>query len=73
MKNWGNIFNIESKDGTWEITHHEEDNILSFQFWNYENQGTEGEKLKNKKYMFLTYEQANSLIDFIEEVKKRVE
>lgn len=70
MKKWENVFNAESVDGTWEITHHEEDKTVHLLFWDYKHQNTEDEILVNKTITVLTYEQFDSLLGFMNRMNK---
>ncbi len=68
MNKWEKIVNCESADGTWEITHYEENEVVELIFWDCENQGTKNENLRNKTVLRLTYEQADSLVKFLEKI-----
>jgi hypothetical protein len=72
---WKEIFNSESNDGTWEIIHFDEpdqERDLRLLFFNYANQGTESEYLKEKIELNLTEEQFESLLKFCKKLNKKI-
>lgn len=73
MKNfWQTVYNSESNDGTWEITVDPETKTVKFQFWDYEDQGTNYETLKKRVDFILSYDQYQSLLDFSARMNRRV-
>jgi len=71
-KFWETTWNWESEDGTWEILVYEETKTVNLEFWDYQDQGSGEEMLKNKATLILTFEQYQSLLEFSNKMNKIV-
>lgn len=70
MKKWENNRNVESEDGTWEITNWKEHEIVELQFWDYSSQNTPNEELEERTHLYLRYDQFKSLLHFMNQMNK---
>lgn len=74
-KAWEEIWNSESEDGTWDFVNNcdEIGNDIRLMFFNYENQGTNEEVLKEHITLKLTKDQLESLLEFCNKLNKKIE
>lgn len=71
-KAWETMWNIESNDSTWELVNNKEDFDIRLLFFNYDNQASPKEVLKEQITLKLTENQLNSLLKFCKTLNRKV-
>ncbi len=62
-KHWKDIWNMESKEAYWEVTHHKHDQMINLQYFPDEN--SDGDEVIE---IPLTYEKFKDLVKFIKRI-----
>lgn len=69
---WEKIWNSESKDGTWDFINNVNDGDIRLLFFNYSNQASPREVLKEQITLNLTKNQLTSLLKFCKKLNKKI-